>query len=340
MKKIIPILMIIILSLSFSGCEYYESMKKISAMTYENEIFNGVQNHESYTGLRGHASNAKISYFENTDKNEFRNNFTTIINEGHNFIWCLENGGKDIMLKEGVKYPETLFGIMDAYIENIPDNFVTISFKEHEGGFLAGYIAAKTTKTGIIGFLGGSESEISNKYKTGFIAGANYASSLSQTPIYIEALYAGSDYDKEAAKLSALSLYNEKGCDIVFHSLQTGAFGAIEGAVEAGKFIICSGTDQATNAADNVLVSILKNTKIALSNIISDYIEKEPVKGKNYVFGVKDRLITLSRNNKMLDRALYKEANEIRNKIAGGEITVPENNEDLEIYLNSLQNTN
>lgn len=338
MKKIVSVILTIMLLLAFSGCEYYEPMRKVTGMTYENEMFNGAQNHESYNGLRAHAANLKISYFENTDKNTFESNFKTIIGEGHDFIWCVENGGKDIMLKEGVNHPDVLFAILDTYIENIPSNFITISFREHEGGFLAGYVAAKSTTAGKVGFLGGKEDEILKKYESGFIAGVNYAAKLSGTSVLTESIYTGNDHDTSIAKEAALNLYNEKGCDIVFHALQAGAYGAIEGAVEAGKLIICSGTDQSTNAADNVLISIIKNTKIAVSNTISKYIEREPISGINYVFGVKDRLISLSRNNKLLDRKLFNEANDIRNKIAAEEIKVPQNAEELAIFLNDLQN--
>ena len=68
MKKITLLLLIIITSFSLFGCEYYEGMKKISGISYENELFNSVQNGDTYSGIRMHASNAKVSYFENLVK--------------------------------------------------------------------------------------------------------------------------------------------------------------------------------------------------------------------------------------------------------------------------------
>ena len=333
MKKIISLLLLIVFCFSLSGCEYYESTRKVSCTTYANEIFNGAQNHETYNGLRAHASNLRVSYFENLNEDEFASNFNIIINEGHDFIWCLEKGGKNEVVKQAKSYPEVNFGIIDVKLDNVPQNVVTISFREEEGGFLAGYIAAKSSKTGIIGFVGENNNPITKKYACGFIAGANYASKLMGTPVQTEFLNVENEYDKQSAKLAALSLYNDFGCDIIFHALQTGGHGVIEAAGECEKLVIGSGTDQASYDYEHILASIIKNTKFAMSNVMDSYVERELEFGKNYEFGMSDRLISLSKTNILLDKKVNNEAREIRDAIAKGNIKVPSNDEELKNFL-------
>ncbi len=336
MKKFLSLLLVVIFCFSLAGCEYYESTRKVSCTTYDHEIFNGAQNHETYNGLRSHASNLRVSYFENLNKDEFASNFNIIINEGHDFIWCLEAEGEEEVLKQAKNYPEVKFGLIDVNLESVPENVVTISFREEEGGFLAGYIAAKSSKNGIIGFIGENNNPITKKYACGFIAGANYASKLMETPIQTEFLNVDDEYDKASAKLNALSLYNDYNCDIVFHALQTGGHGVIEAANECEKLVIGSGTDQASYDHEHVLVSIIKNTKYAMSNVMDSYVERELEFGKNYEFGMSDRLISLSKTNILLDKKVNNEAREIRDSIAKGTIKVPSNDEELNEYLSRL----
>ena len=336
MKKVIAFLLYFTLLVSFCGCEYYEGMKKISGISYENEIFNGVQNSESYAGIRMHASNAKVSYFENLIEEEFYDNFKTIIEEGHDFIWCVENGAYDIMVKEAQNYPEIKFAVVDVSEDSLPDNFITLSFREEEGGFLAGYIAASVSKNGIIGYLAGEENFISKKYEYGFIAGAEYFKLNSDKKIEVKSLYIEEDFNQQKGKEGALSLYNEGECDVIFHSLQTGGFGAIEAAKEVNKLIIGSGSDQSSYAPANVVISIIKNTKLATSNIISKYLDKQLEFGRNYEFGMADRMIDVSKTNRLLSKNTISEIENIKKDIINSKISVPDSEYELNEYIKSL----
>src|SRR5262249_55810236 len=61
-------------------------------------------------------------------------------------------------------YPNLKFAIIDGFIE-LP-NVASLNFKEHEGSFLVGMIAARTTKTGKIGFVGGMDIPLIHKFET------------------------------------------------------------------------------------------------------------------------------------------------------------------------------
>lgn len=336
MKKLISILLVLSVCFSFAGCDLYEGKKKVVGMSYANEIFNGVQNQDCIDGLKLMVSDLKISYFENTDASEFEENFLTIIGEEHDFIWCFEKEGLDSMLKHIGNYPEQNFGIIDAEPENIPSNLTTVTFREYEGGFLAGYAAGRKSQTRKIGFLGGSENNVTKKYEVGYKAGAAYAASVMQQPIEFEVLYTGDDYSRSLGKSSAMTLYNEKGCDIVFQCMQTAGFGAIEAAVELDKLVIGNGSDQSGYGPKNVLTSVIKNAKTTINTVTTKFVEKEEVGGMNFEYGLKDRMIGIAKTNTVMGKDLYSDTMRIRDQIIDGTITVPKNEEELNQYISGL----
>ena len=97
--------------------------------------------------------------------------------------------------------PDTMFAIIDDVIEG--ENTVSVSFKDNEAAFLAGVAAAKTTKTNQLGFIGGQESVVIDRFEAGFIAGAQ-----SVNPdIDVKVEYVGSFGDAAGGKSKAAAMY-------------------------------------------------------------------------------------------------------------------------------------
>ncbi len=334
MKKILSLLLIIVTVLGFSGCDMYKGKERVVGVTYENEIFNAVQNQECLSGLKLMQSVFRVAYFENLDPNEFENNLRTIINENHELIWCIEPKAKDILFKLAPEANEDqLFGLIDDTYENIPENITTITFREHEGAFLAGYIAGKVTEVNKVGFLAGEHHKVSEKYEYGYRAGIHYASKELQKPIEVVCEYTNDDHSKPLGKQAATKLYNEYGCDVIFQATQVTGLGAIEAAVELDKKIIGNGVDQSSYGPRNVITSVIKNAKNAINRVSTLYTEKEQIGGKNFDYGLKERVIGLAKTVTNLDSEVYKDAIDVRSNIIKGAITVPHNEETFNQYV-------
>src|SRR4029453_5586190 len=69
-------------------------------------------------------------------------------------------------------YPDLHFVLIDSVAER--PNVASLLFKEHEGSFLVGMIAAAKSKTGILGFVGGMDIPLIHKFASGYEAGARY----------------------------------------------------------------------------------------------------------------------------------------------------------------------
>jgi basic membrane protein A and related proteins len=76
-------------------------------------------------------------------------------------------------------FPKLQFAIIDSVV-NLP-NVQSIVFKEHEGSFLVGMMAAMASKTGKVGFVGGMDIPLIRKFQCGFEQGAKYANPRSRS---------------------------------------------------------------------------------------------------------------------------------------------------------------
>ena len=82
-----------------------------------------------------------------------------------------------IMQKVATDYPNIKFAIVDGVIfeadgKTPKSNVASLVFREHEGSYLVGMIAASKSKTGVLGFLGGMDIPLIHKFATGYEEGA------------------------------------------------------------------------------------------------------------------------------------------------------------------------
>ena len=80
-------------------------------------------------------------------------------------------------------YPNIRFAVVDG-ASNLP-NVASLVFKEHEGSYLVGMMAARTSQTGTIGFLGGMDIGLIHRFKEGYEEGAAVNPNIRVIPNYV-----------------------------------------------------------------------------------------------------------------------------------------------------------
>jgi basic membrane protein A len=225
-------------------------------------------------------------------------------------------------------FPETKFACVDyvppANEADIPANVVGLKFKEEEGAFLVGAVAALVTKTNKIGFVGGMQSPLIRKFEAGYKAGAQFANPKCE----VIANYAGMTPEafKNPAKGKelALSMY-DKGADIVFHASGSTGLGVFEAARDKKKLAIGVDADQYDEAPGYILTSLIKKVDVAV------YEEVKAVNEAKFKNGI--RVFDLAsggidyvyndKNKNLISEDVHKKIEDIRQKIIKGEIKVP-----------------
>lgn len=160
---------------------------------------------------------------------------------------------EDALNEVAPQYPDKYFAIIDTVVE--ADNVVSYVFREHEGSFLGGALAALMTKTGVIGYLGGIRVPPVMRYEVGYVAGAR-----SVNPdIEILISYSDNFEDPALGKELTLAQYNN-GADIVLPAAGRTGIGAFDAAKEKGEgfFVLAGDQDQSELGPEFQIAVVLK----------------------------------------------------------------------------------
>ena len=171
---------------------------------------------------------------------------------------------KDATEKVAKDFPDVKFALIDE-VSALP-NVASLLFAEDQGSFLVGALAAMMSKTGNVGFVGGMEIPLIQKFQKGYEMGAKYVNKDAKVGV----LYtSGSNpfNDPVRGKENALSLIKQ-GADVVYHAAGGTGVGVIVAAKESKVFAIGVDSNQDGLAQGTVLTSMIKNVDIAVYNTI------------------------------------------------------------------------
>ncbi|MDE2039757.1 MAG: BMP family ABC transporter substrate-binding protein [Elusimicrobia bacterium] len=224
-------------------------------------------------------------------------------------------------------FPKKHFACVDYALEPgqaVPPNVVALKFREQESSFLGGVIAALTSKTKTIGFVGGMDVPLIHKFEAGYRAGAAWA----DAKVKVLVSYAGVTPQafKDPAKGEEIALSQiAQGADIIYHASGSTGLGVFEAARE--KHILAMGvdSDQYKDAPGFVLTSITKNVDEAVFQVIQRQLEGK-FKGGVIELGLKEKGVgyVYDEHNKALIPARAREqAERARALIVADKLQVP-----------------
>ncbi|SDE13250.1 BMP family lipoprotein [Myxococcus virescens] len=168
-------------------------------------------------------------------------------------------------------------------------NVRTVLFKEQEGSFLVGALAGLVTKTNKVGFVGGIEVPLIQRFEVGYRAGVKTTN--AQASQALMSVYTGSFNNMAAGKQVAQDLIS-KGADVLFHAAGADGIGVIQAVKEAraaGKSVYAIGvdSDQSHVAPDAILTSMMKYSDLAVYQAAKDLVDGTFSAGEQ-VLGLKE----------------------------------------------------
>jgi basic membrane protein A len=177
------------------------------------------------------------------------------------------------------KHPNNRFALIDVAGEG--NNVWSATYREYEGDFVVGVLAALVTQTRIVGFMGGGVTPVVQRIELGFAQGVkNVDPSISFISDYV-----GEFDDLLKGRLLAETQYM-LGADVIYQVAGRCGLGAIETAREMKHWIISTGDDHSDLAPNAVLTSRIKNVGRAVTDVIS-HVAEDRFKGgevKSYGF--------------------------------------------------------
>src|SRR5690606_8702062 len=166
----------------------------------------------------------------------------------------------DDIQKVAGEFPEKKFACVDMTWQEgteVPPNLVGIKFREEEGAFLTGAIAALVSKSGVLGFVGGMDIPLIHKFEAGYRAGATHV----RPDVRVLVNYAGvtADAFQNPTKGKELALAQiDSGADVIFHASGSTGLGVFEAARQRDVLAIGVDSDQSAEAPGHILTSMTK----------------------------------------------------------------------------------
>ena len=241
----------------------------------------------------------------------------TIIAVGFNYAAAIDAVAPD--------YPEVHFALIDS-TDATGDNVANLTFAEEQGSFLVGAAAALKSRSDHIGYVGGVQVPLIEKFQAGFDAGAKEIN----PDIQIETTYLTQppDFsgfgDPAKGKTAAEGMF-QAGADVVYHASGFSGGGVFSAAQEANKWAIGVDSDQALTAAEEVrdviLTSMIKKVDVAVYEFLSDQVAGNFAAGER-IFDLEADGVDYSTTGGRIDD-IVGQLDELKAKIISGEIEVP-----------------
>ncbi len=159
------------------------------------------------------------------------------------------------------EYPETKFTLIDAVVE--APNVQSVVFKEEEGSFLVGMLAAMASKTGRVGFVGGMDIPLIRKFACGYEQGAKHVAPEIQVLVNMTGNTPEAWNDPTKGGELARSQF-DRGADVVFAAAGGTGVGVYQAAKDLGKLAIGVDSNQNHLHPGTMLSSMVKRVDVAV----------------------------------------------------------------------------
>ena len=236
-----------------------------------------------------------------------KNNYDLIIGIAFENMQNIQTAAKE--------FPRIRFGAID--FEFSGDNIASIVYREQEGDFLMGALAAMITKTRMVGVIGGTDIPAIRRIISGFKQGATYQDSSVKVLIDI----AGTFSDPQVGYNLAMTLYDQ-GVDVIHNAASKTGLGIIQAAQKTGKYTTGTSGDQRYLAPGYMIGNRPKRVDTAVQMLIEE-VSDGTFKAGVRSLGLKENGLSLGPfDETVVTPAILKRIDEIKQKIVNGEIQV------------------
>ena len=242
--------------------------------------------------------------------------YSPIFGVGYNYGEPMDQVAKE--------YPKVQFVRIDGAPSTVA-NVAVMDFAEQEGSFLVGVAAALKSKTHHVGFIGGNESVVINRFGAGFAQGAKAADpTIVVDDKRLAAADSGAGFgDVPGAKVAAAAMY-QNGADIVFTAAGGSFAGSFPAAKDAGKLVIGVDSDQFNTVSDAALKPLILTSMIKrVDNAVFLSVQAFKTTGKltSHSYNLKDEGVAYSTSGGFVDDIKSK-LEDYKAKIIAGTIVV------------------
>ena len=230
------------------------------------------------------------------------------------------------------EYPNTRFAVVDYSISTDksgnpippPPNVAAIKFKEEEGSFLVGALAAMVGVSKKLGFVGGMDVPLIWKFEAGYRAGVKYVCPDCTVIVQYAGVTPAAFRNPGKGKELALSQYAQ-GANVIYHASGATGLGVFEAARQTGKYAIGVDADQYDEAPGHVLTSMVKGVDVSVYDM-AKRVREHTFKGGIYTYGLAQNGVGYvydEHNRALIPDSVRARLEQLKADIIAGKIVVP-----------------
>lgn len=277
-------------------------------------------------------------YFESGSASDFTPNISQAVSAGYKTIFGVGYSLKGAIASAAKKHTDKNFVIIDDVIKG-QKNVASANFKSQDASYMAGVIAAKTTKTNVVGFIGGVSGHIVGLFDAGFTKGVQDEAKKEGKKITILNQYVGSFTAADKEKSIAKAMFAKKA-DVIFHASGSAGQGLFSEAkaideqlpANSSKKVWAIGVDSDQSnlgkykakdgkQSNACLTSVMTGVNVAVKDIATKAAKGKFPGGKQLVYGLKHNGVYLTRG--YVSASVWKQVQAARTDILNGKIKVP-----------------
>jgi basic membrane protein A len=275
---------------------------------------------------------ARVRFIEPGDGSDREAGLRLLAAEGMDLIIGVGFIFTDDITQLAREYPNTKFADVD-YSVGVdkqgnpippPPNLAALKFREEEGSFLVGALAALVGGSKKVGVVGGMDFPLIQKFEAGYKAGVKYVCAdctvISQYAGVTPEAFRNPGKGKELA----LSQY-QQGVNIIYHASGSTGLGVFEAARQTGKYAIGVDADQYDEAPGRILTSMVKSVDIAVYESVKR-VKEHRFQGGVFQFGLAENGVGYvydARNRALIPDSVRARVEQIKSDIIAGKIPVP-----------------
>jgi len=225
-----------------------------------------------YDGVERFKSETSVEYreFEVTNEAQREQALRRMAQRGANPVLGIGFAQAPALEKVAKEFPDTKFAIIDMVVD-LP-NVRSIVFKEHEGSFLVGALAALASESGKVGFVGGMDIPLIRRFACGYEQGAKHINADAEVVQNMTGTTPAAWNDPGRGGELTKSQF-DRGVDVVYAAAGGTGVGVYQAAKDAGKLAIGVDSNQNYLHPGTMLSSMLKRVDVAAYNTFKDAMD-------------------------------------------------------------------
>ncbi len=282
--------------------------------SFNEGVYNGVERFRKETGV-------KYREFEVSNETQREQALRRMAQRGADPVLAIGFAQAPALTKVAKEFPNTKFAIIDMVVD-LP-NVQSIVFKEQEGSFLVGILAAMASKTGKVGFIGGMDIPLIRRFACGYVQGVMHQNSGAKVFQNMTGTTPAAWNNPSKGGELARSQF-DRGADVVYAAAGGTGVGVLQAAKDSGKLAIGVDSNQNYMHPGTMLTSMLKRVDVAAYNVFKSAMDGKFKPGIK-VLGLAEGGVgwALDKHNRSLISAeMEARVNQVSKDIIAGKIKV------------------